>query len=132
MSCSGKVLVLLVEDEALIRMVASAGLEDAGYEVIEAANAADALGAIGSRHDVGVLFTDVNMPGALDGLTLAEMIHARWPEVRLVVTSGRPLARAVPDDGAFLRKPYTLDQLTRAIRSAGGHDAKPRVEPSAT
>jgi CheY-like chemotaxis protein len=131
MSCSGKILVLLVEDEPLIQVVAAEGLEDAGYEVIEAVNAADALALISSRHDVGVLFTDVNMPGSLDGLTLAEMIHARWPDVRLVITSGRPLERAVPDAGAFLRKPYSLDQLTRAIRSVGG-DTKSGVEPLAT
>ncbi|HEX7944071.1 MAG TPA: response regulator [Phenylobacterium sp.] len=122
MGCSSKVVVLLVEDEPLVRIVAAESLEEAGYAVLEAADANEALALISERDDVGVLFTDVNMPGALDGLTLAEMIHARWPNVRVVVTSGRPLERGVPDDGAFLQKPYTLREMTRAIRVARRKD----------
>lgn len=118
MGCSEKVRVLLVEDEPLVRVVACESLEDAGYDVLEARDAAEALQLMTTRDDVGVLFTDVNMPGAFDGLTLAELIHARWPDVKLVITSGRPLDRAVPDDGTFLRKPYTLNEMTRAIRDA--------------
>jgi len=122
MDRSGKVLVLLVEDEPLVRMVASESLEDAGYEVIEARDAEEALALMAGRRDVGVLFTDVNMPGSMDGLGLAELIHARWPDVHLVVTSGRPLDRKVPDVGTFLPKPYTPDEMTRAIRRIAGGD----------
>lgn len=113
-----RILVLLVEDEPLVRMIASESLEDAGYEVLEAANAAEALDAIRARSDVGVLFTDVNMPGSLDGLALAELVHAKWPDIRLVVTSGRALPRKVPDTGAFLTKPYTVSEMARAIDRA--------------
>lgn len=113
-----RILVLLVEDEPLVRMIASESLEDAGYEVLEAANAAEALDAIRARSDVGVLFTDVNMPGSLDGLALAELVHAKWPDIRLVVTSGRALPRKVPDAGAFLTKPYTVSEMARAIDRA--------------
>lgn len=112
-----KVLVLLVDDEPLIRFVAADGLEDAGYDVVEAASASEALKILQTRTDVGVLFTDVNMPGDLDGLALAELVHARWPDIKLVVTSGRPLARHVPDDGRFLTKPYTTEQMTASLEA---------------
>jgi len=114
------ILVLLVEDELLVRTIACEGLEEAGFEVVEANDAAEALQILNQRSDVGVLFTDVNMPGALDGLDLAELVHKRWPAIRLVVTSGRSLARAVPDDGRFITKPYTLKKLTKAIEEARG------------
>lgn len=120
MGCSGKVLVLLVEDEPLVRIIAVESLEEAGYEVIEARDAVEALALMAARNDIGVLFTDVNMPGSLNGLELAELIHERWPDVRLVITSGRPLEREVPDDGAFLPKPYTPAEMTRAIRRSRG------------
>lgn len=118
-----RVPVLLVEDEPLVRIIAAASLEEAGYEVLEAGDAMEALALISVRGDVGVLFTDVNMPGSLDGLSLAELIHEHWPDVRLVVTSGRTLERKLPDSGAFLPKPYTLAEMTRAIRKTQGADA---------
>ena len=89
MSQSQNVLVLLVEDEVLVRLVACDGLEAAGFTVVEANDAQEALDVLASRSDIGVLFTDVNMPGALDGLDLAELVHLRWPHIKLVVTSGK-------------------------------------------
>ncbi len=115
-----RVLVLLVDDEAIVRFVATDDLKDAGYDVIEAASASEALAILQARSDVGVLFTDVNMPGDLDGLGLAELVHDRWPDIKLVVTSGRPLTRKVPDDGRFLSKPYTAQQMTACLRDAQG------------
>jgi DNA-binding NtrC family response regulator len=84
-------------------------------EVVEAASAEDALEILRGRSNVGVLLTDINMPGALDGMDLARMVHERWPAIQLVVTSGRALPDAVPDDGAFLSKPYTLDDMTETV-----------------
>lgn len=115
MSKSLKPFVLVVEDETMIRWIAIEGLEDAGYQVLDAANAQDALAILGSRSDVGVLFTDVNMPGRLDGLQLAELVHAKWPDISLIVTSARGLDRAVPDDGDFLSKPYSVEEITSAV-----------------
>ena len=115
MSKSSSVLVLLVEDEPLLRMIASEGLEDAGFEVVEAENAQAALDMLASRADIGVLFTDVNMPGTLDGLALAQLVHRQWPAVQLVVTSGRDLPGAVPDEGRFLAKPYRVADMTDLI-----------------
>ena len=119
-----KPLVVIVEDEPLVRFVAREGLVDAGYAVLEARDAAEAIALISARPDVCVLFTDVNMPGDLDGLSLAELVHARWPAIRLLVTSGRPLDRAVPDHGEFLGKPYTIVELTRALEASASESSK--------
>lgn len=90
-------------------------IEDAGLAYVEAADADEALEILKSRADVGVLFTDVNMPGALDGMDLAKLVHEQWPAIRLVVTSGRPLEAKVPDDGQFVAKPYDLRRLTQTL-----------------
>jgi CheY-like chemotaxis protein len=109
--------VLVVEDEYLIRLMSVGELEAAGYKVLEAANAAEAIEILEADPDVTVLFTDVNMPGNLDGLALARMVHERWPNVHLLVTSGggRTSARDVPDDGRFMPKPYSLMQMTSLV-----------------
>ena len=107
--------MLLVEDEPSVRLIASEGLEEAGYVVLEAANAEEAPHVLASRPHVGILFTDVNMPGKLDGLALAELVHRQWPALKLVVTSGRPLPGVVPDDGRFLAKPHRVQDMTDTI-----------------
>jgi len=103
----------------MVRWLAFEGLEAEGYEVVEAEDAAEAVRVLSNRRDIGVLFTDVNMPGPMDGIQLAELVHARWPEIRLVVTSGRGVDRELPDDGAFLTKPYSLGEMAAAIRAGG-------------
>src|SRR5580704_2816251 len=80
--------VLVVEDEGLVRRLSADELEDAGYRVLEAASAEEAISILEDGAGVAVLFTDVNMPGGLDGLALAQLVHDRWPRVRLLVTSG--------------------------------------------
>jgi len=107
-------LVLVVEDEPFVRMIAAEGLEDAGFEVIEAASADEALHILDTREDVGVLFTDVNMPGSVDGVELARMVHRRWPDLRIIVTSGRDRP-PVPDDSLFLPKPYRPREVAHVI-----------------
>jgi CheY-like chemotaxis protein len=119
------VLVLLVEDEPAVRIVACDGLEDAGFEVLEAASAAEALSVLRARRDVGVLFSDVNMPGDLDGLDLAEVVHQHWPAIKLVLTSGRALERKLPDDGRFIAKPYSLRRLAELIAELSRDDPAP-------
>ncbi|MHC2002998.1 response regulator [Methylobacterium sp. CM6241] len=113
--------VLVVEDEGLIRMMVVDMLEEAGFVVTEAPHA-DAAWAILERcqADIRVLFTDIDMPGSMDGFVLAERVADAWPHIRLVVTSGgRRLAdREVPDSGHFLGKPYRPKDLLLAIREA--------------
>ena len=102
-------VVLLVEDEPLVRMTAADGLEEAGFQVLEAANADVALKVLEVRsNEVQVLFTDVDMPGSMDGMALAEQVHAKWPHILLLISSGyaRPHPDEIPDHGHFVPKPY--------------------------
>lgn len=117
-------LILVVEDEALIRMGAVQMLEEAGFGVIEAWNAHDAMEILEKRTDVRAVFTDTNMPGTWDGMRLARMIRDRWPPIHLIVTSGlvSPGVEDLPSGGRFIRKPYdpahviaTLRELLRQI-----------------
>ena len=111
-----------MEDEGLVREASVQQLMDAGYEVLEAGSATQALAILEASEAVGVLFTDVNMPGPLDGLGLARLVHERWPWVRLIVTSGggRVTPDDVPDDGRFLAKPYGLNHLTEIVDELAG------------
>ena len=111
-------VVLLVEDELLVRMTAADELEEAGFQVLEAANADVALKVLEARSaEVQVLFTDVHMPGSMDGMELAEQVHARWPHVLLLIASGyaRPHPDEIPDHGRFIPKPYRAATLVRQI-----------------
>jgi two-component system, response regulator PdtaR len=111
-------VVLLVEDESLVRMTAADELEEAGFHVLEAANADVAMAVLEARSDeVQVLFTDVHMPGSMDGMELAEQVHARWPHVRLLISSGyaRPQPDEIPNDGRFVPKPYRAATIVRQI-----------------
>jgi CheY-like chemotaxis protein len=113
-------LVLVVEDEALVRGCAAALLEDAGCGVIEAADAEEALRAFEAHSSqVTTVFTDINMPGAFNGLSLARKIFELRPQVQLILTSGRsPPQDEMPAGGLFLPKPYDAGQLTALIRAA--------------
>ena len=110
-------VVLFVEDEMLVRLFGAEVLEAAGFEVIEAANADEALRELESRGDVQVLFTDIHMPGSLDGLQLARHVHVRWPGIKLLIASGRvrPDPEEIPDDGRFVPKPYEPKRLVQQI-----------------
>jgi CheY-like chemotaxis protein len=114
-------VVLVVEDEGFIRMLAADILQDEGFTVLEVATADEAWPILESRSDIGVLFTDVNMPGSMDGLTLAARVAERWPRIRLVLTSGRQglSIDQVPDHGQFVQKPYHQRDLMSAISHAG-------------
>lgn len=111
-------LVLVVEDEPIIRMVGVDMLEEAGYRVLEAASADEAIAILEDAPEVRLLFSDVDMPGSMDGVELAECVHDRWPRIRLLLTSGhRDVAKShLPDDGRFIPKPYTYSQVIDQIR----------------
>lgn len=105
--------ILVVEDETLIRLWAADVLEENGFSVLEAKDADAALRILEARPDVKLLFTDVQMPGSLNGMELAREVHARWPHILLVITSGRerPTRAEIPDDGRFVSKPYSREDL---------------------
>jgi len=111
-------VVLVVDDELLVRMTAIDELEETGFQVLEAANADVALEVLEARSDdVHALFTDVNMPGSMDGMALAEQVHRRWPHIRLLISSGyaRPHPDEIPDNGHFVPKSYRGATLVRHI-----------------
>jgi CheY-like chemotaxis protein len=113
-----RVAILVVEDEALIRLNAVDFLTDEGYVVLQAPNADEAIRILESREDVALVFTDVNVPGSMDGLRLVELIHRRWPPVSLIVTSGKNALRDsdLPDSGRFIPKPYTNERILQVVQ----------------
>ena len=110
-------VVLVVEDDDLVRLNAVDMLEDAGMATVEARNADEAWGILERRSDIGVLFTDIDMPGSMCGKTLAARVHASCPDIRLVLTSGRHRLSddEVPDHGLFVPKPYGTGDIVEAI-----------------
>jgi CheY-like chemotaxis protein len=114
-----QILVLVAEDEELVRLVVVEALEDAGFEVLEAEHAEAALGVLQIHATrIHVLFTDIHMPGTMDGLALAHHTAKNWPKIALLVTSARPRPhqRSLPKKCRFLAKPYRHDHLFRHIR----------------
>src|SRR5580698_8037145 len=101
--------ILLIEDEAIIRLGTTAMLEDAGYEVMEAGDASEALAILSSHPEIDVVLTDVQMPGVIDGLNLVEIINQDYPAIRCIVTSGKASLGEAKQCGArsYLPKPYS-------------------------
>ncbi len=112
--------MLVVEDDLLIRMGVVAMIEDAGIEVVEATNADDAMVVLKSRPDITVVFTDIEMPGSMDGLKFSFAVRDRWPPIRLIIASGRlpPRSDEMPGKTTFLRKPYTEAAVIEAVQRA--------------
>ncbi|HEX7874028.1 MAG TPA: response regulator [Sphingobium sp.] len=111
--------VMIVEDEFLLREIGAEVLNDAGYDVVEAHDASEAMEVLEHRRDIALVFTDIRMPGPMDGLALAERVHERWPAIKLLVTSGhmRLSDDELPDHGVFLAKPYLWRDLTQRVES---------------
>jgi CheY-like chemotaxis protein len=122
-------LILVVDDEELLRLHAADLLEEHGFRVVEARNAAAALKVLESRDDVRLLFTDIQMPGALDGMDLAREVHQRWPNILLVITSGqkKPTEDEIPDHGRFVAKPYRAAELLGQVADMIHKDNAPET-----
>jgi DNA-binding NtrC family response regulator len=125
---SAKQTVLVVEDEALIRFSIADEIRDAGFEVLEAANADVAIDLLESHPGITILFTDIDMPGSMDGLKLSEAVRRRWPPVQIIVTSGHIKINAenLPVAGHFFSKPYSSTKLISTMLSISGTDNSPR------
>ena len=117
-----KAVVLVVEDEVLIRMSALLMVEDAGFAGVEARNADEAIDILESRGDIQAVFTDINMAGSMDGWKLAQAIHGRWAPIHLIVTSGlrMPDDGKLPENGRFICKPYTAEEITTTLHELFG------------
>jgi two-component system, response regulator PdtaR len=105
--------VLIVEDEMLIRMALVADFQDGGYEAVQTGTAYDALHILRTTPGIKVVFTDINMPGDMDGLTLAHYIRQHWPHMVIVISSGKrlPTVAALPVGARFLAKPVTQSAM---------------------
>lgn len=114
-----RAVVLIVEDEPLVRMMVIELFEDEGFEVLEAATGDQALRVFGERNDVALLFTDVEMPGSIDGYALAHWVRVNRPAVRTMIVSGRALPRAgdLPEGAAFVGKPYDHGDVMRRVQT---------------
>jgi CheY-like chemotaxis protein len=109
--------ILVVDDEAMIRTAMIYIVEDAGYSAVEAADADEAIIMLERCPHIVAVLTDINMPGTMDGLQLSRVIRARWPQIGLVITSGRFVARAaqMPAGIHFISKPYTPGEIVSAL-----------------
>jgi CheY-like chemotaxis protein len=112
--------VLVVEDEWIVRTAVADYLQDCGYRVLQAANADEALSALQTDHRIEVVFTDVQMPGSMDGFGLAQWVHRQRPGVKVILSSGvvrtTEWARDLCEDGPLMEKPYSHTELERRIR----------------
>ena len=114
-----KELILVVEDETLIRMNSVDMIRDLGFEVIEAVNADEAVSLLETVPGIKVVFTDIQMPGSMDGLLLSAVVRDRWPPVALLITSGkvRPPAGDMPMGARFISKPYSPFELGQELQT---------------
>jgi two-component system, response regulator PdtaR len=111
-----RMTVLVVEDDVLTRLVAAEELRSVGLSVVEAANADEALAVLQSPVAVALVFTDIHMPGSMDGLTLARSVRSTHPDLKIVATSGDAPALPSPAFDAFVAKPYDTAEVARQIK----------------
>ena len=121
-SSTGVPNVLIVEDEMVLRMRAVDIVEDAGFRSVEAVNADEAMSILESRSDISLLFTDIQMPGSMDGLKLAHAVHSRWPDIKIILVSGqvKPSDAERPADSRFFGKPLGDAANDHRIAGDGG------------
>ena len=115
-------VVLVVEDEMLLRMRAVDIVEDAGFTSVEAVDADEAVAILESRSDIALLFTDIQMPGSMDGLGLAHAVHARWPPIKIILVSGQlKLADIdIPANSRFFGKPLVSGEMIAELQNMIG------------
>jgi CheY-like chemotaxis protein len=116
-------VVLVVEDEMLLRMRAVDMVEDAGFTSVEAVDADEAVAILESRSDIALLFTDIQMPGSMDGLKLAHAVHKRWPPIKIILVSGQLKLASIdiPADSRFFGKPLEAKKMIAEMQSMIGH-----------
>lgn len=110
--------VIVVEDETIVRMDIAMSLQDEGFIVLEASNADEAIGLLDAHPEIRLMFTDIDMPGSMDGLRLAEAVRDRWPPIKIIIASGQRQLRddLLPIEGKFFSKPYDHARIISAMR----------------
>lgn len=113
-----KQTALVVEDDPIIRLLVVEVIQDTNFEVIEAMSADEAITILESRLDIRLVFTDIDMPGTLDGMKLAACIRDRWPPIEIIVTSGHyfPKGGELPERAVFISKPYLFTKVVEKLR----------------
>jgi len=116
-------IVLVVEDEPLLRMMAVDLVESAGFVAVEAANADEAVQILETRTDIRIVFTDIDMPGSIDGMMLAAAVRDRWPPIEIIITSGHRLVKDLdlPAGSVFFPKPYDTAKVTATLHRMARH-----------
>lgn len=116
-------VILVVEDEMLLRMRAVDMVEDAGYTSVEAVDADEAVAILESRSDIALVLTDIQMPGSMDGLKLAHWVHERWPPIRIILVSGqlKLSSNEIPADSRFFGKPLEAGEMIAQMQEMIGH-----------
>ena len=116
-------VVLVVEDEMMLRMRAVDMVEDAGYTPVEAVDADEAVAILESRSDIALMLTDIQMPGSMDGLKLAHAVRKRWPPIKIILVSGqlKPAPIDIPADSRFYGKPLEAREMIAELRNMIGH-----------
>jgi two-component sensor histidine kinase/ActR/RegA family two-component response regulator len=114
--------VLVVEDEMVLRMRAVDIVEDAGFTAVEATNADQAISVLEARSDISLLFSDIQMPGSIDGLKLAHAVHERWPHIKIILVSGQitPSSDEKPENSRFFGKPIDSKQMIAELQDMIG------------
>ena len=115
-------IVLVVEDEMLLRMKVVDMVEDAGYIPVEAVDADEAMAVLRSRSDIALMLTDVQMPGSMNGLELAHAVHERWPPIKIILASGqlKLSVSEIPQDSRFFGKPLQSAEIIAEMRNMLG------------
>jgi CheY-like chemotaxis protein len=113
--------ILVVDDEMMIRMNTVEMVEDAGYAPLEAVDADGAVAMLESRSDIALMVTDIQMPGSMDGVELAQAVHMRWPSIKIIVVSGLKQPIDLPADSLFLGKPLEAEDMICQMKSMIGH-----------
>jgi two-component system, response regulator PdtaR len=113
-------IVLVVEDDALVRALAVEIVEDAGFVAIDAANAEEAVVILEGRGDIAMVFTDIDKPGTMDGLKLAHAVRNRWPPIKIVMVSGKThLSESeLPSNSKFFAKPYAVSAMIFELQAS--------------
>jgi two-component system, response regulator PdtaR len=119
-------VILIVDDDRFLRALAIELVNEAGFETLEACDADQAIAVLESCSKIAVLFTDINMPGSMDGLKLASVVSDRWPVIEILIASARvPLRKSdLPPNSRFLRKPYRAEAMIADLHSLVGRAAQ--------
>lgn len=112
-----RAIVLVVEDDPLLRLMAVDFIEDAGFDVVEAENADKAVAILETRTDIRIVFTDIDMPGSMDGMKLAAAVRDRWPPIEIIIVSGHKREQDIrlPLRAVFFSKPYDINTVTATL-----------------